>query len=917
MKTLSIAAALLTSTPMLGIAITHSADQHETLVESEDIKSNALIYFLSSSDKKDNIEKTLERVVSYLKTEKIDQTITFDELLPGALLIAKQYKTDPAEVMLRLYASGITHAQSWRNLETPQTSAALQKIIADFEKHKINKDLLLPILMDEPEHALNPILLKSILSHSSANVLRFLVNDSKRKHCMLTLIDTKSPLSHAFPLVDTEKAQILIEAFDLTTLLAAAGQTRLTKKSEPAKILMRSSFEKPQEFLKLLILFSQENMFAEMLNMQNDQGTTLLMKLIEYRDRYNESLAMQEALTLVRYLIDTSKIHHADANGETALIVATKKNDLEIIKLLLEKGAKPHHKNCCSIEAFDFTDNPSIKHLLVEWSSESNGIKSNNLQAPLSGTPPVVPKMSKNSKKRAAAKNLPSTGLLTDGPSTGDTRNTEDDSALKDLEGHRQCDKETRLLEAVKQAEYQRAVELAKLAKKGTPLLTAAAKGMTETIAILLRAGAVTDKADNNQETPLFKAAQNGNSMAVQALLEAGADVDKANTHGVTPVCIAAQEGHASVIQMLLNANADIDKTDHTGLPPLLRAASNGHATVVLLLREAKPDRPKPVEPSAMTGPRSFAKSISPKPLESKLEKSALFLAARDNQYALVQTLLNNKANPDEAAPDDGLTPLIAAARLGHAQIVKILIRAGADCNRAGKNEITPLSMAVWEGKESVVKILLAADADTEQTCQGQTPLHIATIRGDDALVTLLLDAKADKNKRNSYGETPLIVAAGLGHLAVVKLLLEAQADIHATHSNGATALHVAAEGGHVGVLRYLLAGGANINSVNKMGATSLYIAAQANKPDIVRILLDSRSEVDRGNTVDGATPLLIATQQGHTAVVRMLLKAGADMNKRRTNDAATPLCIAARDGTIEIIKLFAQECGRSVANKR
>ena len=81
---------------------------------------------------------------------------------------------------------------------------------------------------------------------------------------------------------------------------------------------------------------------------------------------YNESPAMQEALTLVRYLIDSSKIHHADVNGETALFVATKKNDLEIIKLLLEKGAKAHHKNCCSIEAFDFTDNPSIKQLLVE-----------------------------------------------------------------------------------------------------------------------------------------------------------------------------------------------------------------------------------------------------------------------------------------------------------------------------------------------------------------------------------------------------------------------------------------------------------------------------------------------------------------------------------------------------------------------
>ena len=413
MKLVSIAAALIASTPtLLGIAITHTKteEQPRTYLEllPEDVKSKALLYFLSTGDKKDDTEKIIGQVASYLKTSKIAQTITFNDLQPAALLIAKRCKADPAEVMLRLHALGITHAQNWRNLQTPQTNAALQKIIADFEKQKINKDLLLPILMDEPELALNPILLKSILSHGSVSLLRFLVKDPRRKQCMKTFIDSKSPLSYAFPLVDTEKAQILIEAFDLTTLLAAAGQTRLTTKSEPAKILMRNSFEKPQEFLKLLSIFYRENMLPEMLNMHNDQGETLLMKLIEYRDLYDESpQSMQEALTLVRYLINTSKIHHADANGETALFVATKKNDFEVIKLLLEKGAKAHHKNCCSIEAFDCTDDPSVKQLFVSYerSIESNGHSpSRDLTPQLSADAPVDPKTVESRKETGRSK---------------------------------------------------------------------------------------------------------------------------------------------------------------------------------------------------------------------------------------------------------------------------------------------------------------------------------------------------------------------------------------------------------------------------------------------------------------------------------------------------------------------------------
>ena len=116
-----------------------------------------------------------------------------------------------------------------------------------------------------------------------------------------------------------------------------------------------------------------------------------------------------------------------------------------------------------------------------------------------------------------------------------------------------------------------------------------------------------------------------------------------------------------------------------------------------------------------------------------------MYLAARNNQYALVQTLLNDEADPDEAAIDDGLTPLIVAARLGHTQIVKTLIRARASCNKADKNGVTPLSIATWEGRDSVVKILLDAGANTEKTCQGQTPLHIATLKGDAALVICCL----------------------------------------------------------------------------------------------------------------------------------------------------------------------------------
>lgn len=63
-------------------------------------------------------------------------------------------------------------------------------------------------------------------------------------------------------------------------------------------------------------------------------------------------------------------------------------------------------------------------------------------------------------------------------------------------------------------------------------------------------------------------------------------------------------------------------------------------------------------------------------------------------------------------------TPLDCASAKGHAQLVSLLINAGADVDPTDKLKVTPLQLASQEGHFNVVNILLEKNANAGQTDQ-------------------------------------------------------------------------------------------------------------------------------------------------------------------------------------------------------
>ena len=136
------------------------------------------------------------------------------------------------------------------------------------------------------------------------------------------------------------------------------------------------------------------------------------------------------------------------------------------------------------------------------------------------------------------------------------------------------------------------------------------------------------------------------------------------------------------------------------------------------------------------------------------------------------------------AAEGDGTTALHWAARAGDAELVQVLVYAGANVRATTRlGAYTPLMMAAQAGQPAAVAALIAGGADVKATSTtGTTPLMFAAQSGDTRTVTMLVEGGSDVNARETaMGQTPLMFAVAYNRVDVVRLLLARGADVQAT----------------------------------------------------------------------------------------------------------------------------------------
>lgn len=207
-------------------------------------------------------------------------------------------------------------------------------------------------------------------------------------------------------------------------------------------------------------------------------------------------------------------------------------------------------------------------------------------------------------------------------------------------------------------------------------------------------------------------------------------------------------------------------------------------------------------------------------------------------------SLVNSSVERNELT---GWTPLHLALRHGHADLVRVLIAAGADLSARTEHGRTPLHICLQYNR-LLRGELLAAGAEVDNA--------IAAYFDEADLLNDHLDADPTALDDESTGMTPLRWAAYGSADDVVRLLVRRGARLDG-------ALQAAAEVNGVVVARLLLEAGADPSWTDPdTNESALHVAARhASRPDntaVARVLLDAGTDVDLVSS-DGATALDIA----------------------------------------------------------
>lgn len=140
-----------------------------------------------------------------------------------------------------------------------------------------------------------------------------------------------------------------------------------------------------------------------------------------------------------------------------------------------------------------------------------------------------------------------------------------------------------------------------------------------------------------------------------------------------------------------------------------------------------------------------------------------------------------------------GATPLYTATEEGNLDVVELLIRHGADVNRAPEG-------------------IISRDLHIEH----QTPLLIACMRNHEAIIRRLIESGANVNVTSERGSSPFLAICQHNNVELARLLIDrgARYDVEAKNLYDGTinGLIVAAESGSFEILRLLIENGLDVN---------------------------------------------------------------------------------------------------------
>lgn len=290
---------------------------------------------------------------------------------------------------------------------------------------------------------------------------------------------------------------------------------------------------------------------------------------------------------------------------------------------------------------------------------------------------------------------------------------------------------------------------------------------------------------------------------------------------------------------------------------------------------------------------------------------TALYSSILNNNIEIAKLLI--KAGADVEKPENhGVTPLMLACELDNIEIINVLIKAGANINlETNDKSNTALTIAYTVGSEKyeesydVLKLLIKAGGDLNKAkIYGNTLLSKSIERNKIELIKILIEEGADVNKSDKYSYAPLVTALEQGNIEIIKLLLASGADVNQPNKHGITPFIASIKKENIEIVKLLISFGADVNmsfgvDVNKSfenGGSPLLAAVKTGEIELVKILIEAGANINKD-------ALLMTSYEGHLSILKFFIENGADINDPEVSAAL--LIAAASQGNINVVELL------------
>ncbi|MEW6349680.1 MAG: ankyrin repeat domain-containing protein [Thermodesulfobacteriota bacterium] len=308
-------------------------------------------------------------------------------------------------------------------------------------------------------------------------------------------------------------------------------------------------------------------------------------------------------------------------------------------------------------------------------------------------------------------------------------------------------------------------------------LVEAAFHGRLEIVDLLLRRGAEINADYYN--TPLSAAACMGHTQVLKLLLETGPAIDaRANSQKDAALMKAAWCSRPEAMGILLKHGADPNACDGQGRTPLM-SASDSETVKVLLAHGARFDA---TQGDAETPLMHAAQVGCPGPVKLLLEKGAG--VNRKGKYGLTALMYACGASRDGLSEERISRPGTEgkSGERNYVETLKLILKAGAEVDAKNEWGWTALFFAAIKRDAEVVKLLLSAGADPHRRdLYGTTAEEHATAMGSREISPLLSRAqgkmeppekgRTDTSRTRTYQGIPCDKIAEMDALALKEIL--------------------------------------------------------------------------------------------------------------------------------------------------